>query len=328
MTHSFAQFRTSSRKWLPLLMWGGVAVLVGVGLAGAVDGAEVWGALQSANGSWLVAAACTLVATQLLKAVRWRTLLYQAGIFPGWAELIKVQLIGQGLNTFLPIRIGEVARVQWLYRYDRAVVLSSVAIEKSADLLCFGVMGVALVIGATLPPFLNDRFMGFALTTAVAIAMVTGILLIGSESRLTRLVHRFTLLRPMFAPYIRFRNGWRQVTRPRDGLVLVLLSGAVWGMAILTNLCLLAAFDMPPTWVIGTVLLVVLQIGITVVTLPATIGIFEYLCVITLGWFGIPESVAFSIGIVLHLLVLIPSVVGIWFARPTTLNDSRRQQEQ
>jgi uncharacterized protein (TIRG00374 family) len=317
MTHSFAQFRTSSRKWLPLLMWGGVAVLVGVSLAGAVDGAEVWGALQSANSLWLVAAAFTLLVTQLLKAVRWHTLLRQAGIFPGWSELIKVQLVGQGLNTFLPIRIGEVARVQWLYRYDRAVVLSSIAIEKSADLLSFGMMGVALVIGATLPPFLNDRFIGFALTTVLTIVTVIGLLFIGSEARLTRLVHRLPVLRPLLAPYLRFRNGWRQVTRPRDALVLVLLSGAIWGMAILTNLCLLAAFDMSPAWVIGTVLLVVLQIGITVVALPATIGIFEYLCVITLGWFGIPESVAFSIGIVLHLLVLIPGVVGVWFARPT-----------
>ena len=64
--------------------------------------------------------------------------------------------------------------------------------------------------------------------------------------------------------------------------------------------------------------MIVLQIGITIVTVPATIGIFEYLCVLTLGWFGVPAPLALSVGLVLHLLVLIPGAAGVWFARPAS----------
>jgi uncharacterized protein (TIRG00374 family) len=133
---------------------------------------------------------------------------------------------------------------------------------------------------------------------------------------LSRLGERFQKLRRLISGYRRFREGWRRVARVKDVVALATLSAAIWGMAVATNVCLLVAFGASPSWVAGAVLLVVLQVGISVVALPATVGIFEYLCVLTLGWFGVPEALAFSIGIVLHLLVLVPSVAGIWFSRP------------
>lgn len=321
MTDSFDYFKGFRRKRLLLLLWCGVAILAIFVLTQTIHYADVWQALQASHGGWLVLAFVTIVGTQFLKIVRWRELLQAQGIYPTWGELLKVQLIGQGLNTFLPLRVGEIARVQWLQHYDRAIVLSSITIEKSADLLCFGVMGIALVLGATLPPFLQGRFMDFAITTILAITTVIGLLWMASETRLTQLTSQITWLHPFIAPYTRFRWGWRQIARPRDTFLLLGVSGAIWAMAILTNLCLFAAFSVSPIWVSGIVLLVILQIGITIATVPATIGIFEYLCILTLGWFEVPSSVAFSIAITLHLLVLIPSVLGIWFARPTSVKD-------
>lgn len=316
MVVSTARLRALSRKWAPLLLWLVVAVLAMVGLGQAINWSEVQAAFQKADVGWLVVAGGTIGATQFLKAVRWRFLLQAHGIRPPLVELVRVQLIGQGLNTFLPLRIGEVARIQWLQRYDRVLVLSTITIEKSADLLCFGAMGIALAVGTTLPDWLTDRFRTFAITTMVMMGMLLLLLAVSREGWLTPLLDKVPFFRPFLTPYLRFREGWRQVTRPRDGLVLMGLSGAIWLMAIATNLAMLAAFTLPADWIAGTALLVILQIGITVVTLPATLGIFEYLCVVTLGWFGVSYSVAFGIGIALHLLVLIPSVAGILFALP------------
>lgn len=312
-----ARLRAFSRhKWLPLLAWGGIALAALFGLTQTINWQEVRSALQSANSGWIVAAFVTLGITQLLKTVRWQMLLKSHDIAPPWGELLKIQLMGQGLNTFLPVRIGELARVQSLKNYDRALVLSTITIEKSADLLCFGAMAVFLTLVTTLPVWLTDQFRLFALTTTLAIMGVAGVLVLSREGWLTQSLSNITWLHPLVGHYLRFRAGWRQMTRPLDVLLLVGWSGLIWGTAIFTNICLLAAFGVPISWVSATVLLVVLQIGITVVALPATIGIFEYLCVLILGWFAVPEPIAFSIGVVLHFLVLIPSVAGIWVARP------------
>lgn len=312
-----AHLRAFSRhKWLPSLVWGGIALAALFGLTQTIAWAEVRTALQTATIGWIVAAFITLGITQLLKAIRWQMLLKAHDIAPSWGELLKVQLMGQGLNTFLPVRIGELARVHSLKNYDRALVLSTITIEKSADLLCFGAMAVFLTLVTTLPVWLTDQFRLFAITTTLAITGAVMVLAVSRETWLTRSLGKVAWLHPVLVRYLRFRAGWRQMTRPLDVLLLVGWSGAIWGTAIFTNICLLAAFGVPVSWVSATVLLVVLQIGITVVALPATIGIFEYLCVLTLGWFAVPEPVAFSIGVVLHFLVLIPSAAGIWVVRP------------
>lgn len=312
-----ARLRAMSRhKWLPLLVWGGIALAALFGLTQTIAWTEVRTALQTADIGWIVAAFATLGITQLLKTVRWQMLLKSHHITPSWGELLKVQLMGQGLNTFLPVRIGELARVQWLKSYDRALVLSTITIEKSADLLCFGAMAVFLTLVTTLPVWLTDQFRLFAMTTILAMTGVVVVLALSRETWLTQSLGKVTWLHSVVVRYLRFRAGWRQITRPLDALLLVGLSGLIWGTAIFTNICLLAAFGVSISWVSATVLLVVLQIGITVVALPATIGIFEYLCVLILGWFAVPEPIAFSIGVVLHFLVLIPSAAGIWVARP------------
>jgi hypothetical protein len=49
-------------------------------------------------------------------------------------------------------------------------------------------------------------------------------------------------------------------------------------------------------------------------SVPGRIGIFEYLCVLALGVFNIPESTAFSYGILLHVVALLPqTVIGLVF---------------
>ncbi len=316
MVVSTARLRALSRKWLPLLVWAIVAVAVFFGLRQTIVWAEVRKALFSADVRWLLFACFTIALTQWLKAIRWRVLLQVHDIYPSLSELLKNQLTGQGLNTFLPVRLGEVARIQSLKRYDRTLIFSSITIEKSADLACFVVMALALTLVTNLPEWLTGQFRLFAVTTTIGIMILGVVLIISRDTWLTHMLGPGTVLRPVLNHYKRFRTGWQVIARPRDAITLIVLSASIWSTAIVTNVCLLAAFALPLSWVSATALLVVLQIGITVVTLPATIGIFEYLCVMTLAWFGVPQSVAFSLGVVLHLLVLVPSVAGIVFARP------------
>jgi hypothetical protein len=53
----------------------------------------------------------------------------------------------------------------------------------------------------------------------------------------------------------------------------------------------------------------VLQAGISMPSVPGRIGLFEYLCVLTLSLFGVSQEEALSYGIVLHALVFLPTIL-------------------
>ena len=103
-------------------------------------------------------------------------------------------------------------------------------------------------------------------------------------------------------------------SRPSELVKIVLLSVLIWGTAILNNYLLLLAFqiDLPVT--AAVLLLVGLQIGISLPSLPGTIGVFEYVCVLVLAVFAVERTAALSYGILLHAIVMLPATLaGIAF---------------
>jgi len=57
-------------------------------------------------------------------------------------------------------------------------------------------------------------------------------------------------------------------------------------------------------------LMIALQVGISLPSMPASIGIFEYICILTLGFFGIEESIGLSFGVLLHVIAFLPIIIG------------------
>jgi hypothetical protein len=60
----------------------------------------------------------------------------------------------------------------------------------------------------------------------------------------------------------------------------------------------------------SVLVLVTLQAGIAIPSVPGRIGVFEYICVVTLVFLGVDETLAFSFGVVLHALVMLPVVLS------------------
>ena len=56
-------------------------------------------------------------------------------------------------------------------------------------------------------------------------------------------------------------------------------------------------------------LLAALMVGGTV-PVPGRLGLFEGICVLSLGLFGVPRDPALAVGLVLHLVVMSPPLVG------------------
>lgn len=125
-----------------------------------------------------------------------------------------------------------------------------------------------------------------------------------------------TLAGPWVARLGRMAASLEGLRQRQDALRLLGWSGVVWGSALLTNVCVLQALRIEVPLLCSLFLLVVLQLGISLSTVPGTLGIFEYLCVVSLALFGVEDSLALSFGLVLHSLVLLPPMVGLlcfWF---------------
>lgn len=166
-----------------------------------------------------------------------------------------------------------------------------------------------------LPTWLSER--GYWLSLAVG-AMGVGLVLAfrGWHPLLTRLERwavraHPTLAAPWLARAGRLVASLEVLRQRKDALRLLGWSVVVWGSALLTNLAILQALGIESTFLCALFLLVVLQLGISLSTVPGTVGVFEYLCVVSLALFGVEESLALSFGLVLHTLVLLPSVLGL-----------------
>ncbi len=73
-------------------------------------------------------------------------------------------------------------------------------------------------------------------------------------------------------------------------------------LSVSTAYLVFLALDMPPSWVQGLLLWVVLQAGAAVPSTPGKIGVFQVLCRWTLGLFGVSAALGLAYGILLYLV--------------------------
>ncbi|HEY1013510.1 MAG TPA: lysylphosphatidylglycerol synthase domain-containing protein, partial [Herpetosiphonaceae bacterium] len=103
---------------------------------------------------------------------------------------------------------------------------------------------------------------------------------------------------------------FRTLRDPASRLAALGWSALIWLTAALNNLLVLLALRIEAPALAALVLLVVLQAGVTLPSLPATIGVFEGLCVAALALFQVPQAAALGYGVLLHLVVLLPPVLA------------------
>ncbi|MCX6028449.1 MAG: lysylphosphatidylglycerol synthase transmembrane domain-containing protein [Chloroflexi bacterium] len=232
-------------------------------------------------------------------------------------QLSGLIVVGQAVNFYVPTRLGELVRAYLTGEetgVSKAYALGTIAAEKLIDLVMLAALTVALLPFLALPPGVAGRAGPLVL---LALALCTGaVALLGARRTVVRLVEvALRWLPPAWA------ERWRsRIIAGLDGLAALgnrRAAAAVWGwtfvfwlVAATTNYLLLLAFDLPPSPLIALFLLAVLQGGIAVPSTPGKIGVFHYLCQLSLSIFGVPATIGFSYGLVLHVLVI--GGVSLW----------------
>jgi len=299
-------------------------------LARELDWAQVNGALRTADYTWVAVGVLAIVGTFFARVWRWQALLWRADL--RFWPAITALLVGQVANMILPMRGGDLVRAMWVrperntkQDTERGVeqsvtrpagaseALGSVALEKVWDLLALLLCGLLLLALAPLPEWFSNS------TLSTAGILLVGGLLLWAGLRWQEVLFRWTAL-----VLARFPAGWDKALLPRlqqlaqglNSLQSAQASGRVfmwtvvtWVLGAVSNWAVMRAFGVNSP-VAAVFLLAALMVGNAVVATPVRLGVFEGLCVVSLGLFDVPYDVALAIGLVLHLVVMGPPLIA------------------
>lgn len=285
---------------------------------------DVGDALSRADVRFIAFALASVTVNTLVKAARWKVLMKPRGYQVSFFQALKSLLVGHTLNMLYPGRIGDLNRAYVVGGLGpgRVFVLGTVVVEKILDMLSYAFLFLFLLLLIPLPTWVNDSAYTFA---SIAIIVSLAVLIITYQREVvTKIVERVTSRFPKrIKTYTnnRFRSGIASLdvlqSNP-DLLKLGILSAVVWGTAVLNNQLTLLALDIHLPLTASILILVALQVGITIPSVPGRFGVFQYICVLALGVYEIDQATAFSYGILLHaIVILLPALVGLLiFAMP------------
>jgi hypothetical protein len=195
----------------------------------------------------------------------------------------------------------------------RTFTLGTVIVEKLVDALFYALLLLVAILFIQLPEWMG----GSAVTMIVVTVIAAGTLVVlaanpGPASRIAdRIIKYFpSPLRSATEGRVNSLLASLDILRARRGVIkLALWTAAIWTTALLINQLTFLAMELDLPWQAGLLLLLVLQAGISMPSVPGRIGLFEYLCVLTLRLFGVSQEQALSYGIVLHALVFLPTIL-------------------
>jgi uncharacterized protein (TIRG00374 family) len=301
-----------------------------------VDPSTLTAALARTDLSLIILALVTVAATMGAKARRWGLLFYPSHRELRLDRLLSALLIGQMMNALLPARLGELARAYLIgetEEQDKLFALGTIVVEKLLDGLMLLLLLALLFLLMPLPDWL--RIPG-AMTGLVLAGLLVAILLFtGQRERILGAINRFCQLVPVLERFgLRERLGVLADSlsslRARDvNTRLLAWSAGIWLLAALTNyLTLLALRIEAPLLVASIFVLVVMHLGLVVPSSPARIGVFHYLCTLSLSVFGVEASSALAYAFVLHFIVVLPIIfAGLFFLWRENLNLYRLARE-
>jgi hypothetical protein len=270
--------------------------------------------------SWVSLSLVLMVGHHLVKVIRWQVLLERHAKGIGFRPLFASLMISQMINLVVPARAGDITRIQQIGTMGpgRSFVLITLLLEKVFDMVAYGVLFMALLISITLPQWIQNTGILFLMLSGFLFASLVFIFRYRAKifQWIQRITHKFPLrYRDIFIT--KYQTMVSALTLVENGKVISMAlfwTAVTWSVSILTNYCLLLAMDLTLSWTAPLFILVGLQAGISIPSVPMKIGIFEYVCVLVLGFYGIDQATGVSYGILLHLIVMVPILgTGLYY---------------
>ncbi len=273
-------------------------------------------ALARVNYAWVAVAVLMMVVQSWLRAVRWVQLFYPLQRGLRVRNFLGITLVTQMLNILAPWRLGDLARIYLageIEKRSKVQTLATLGTEKVFDTLMLVLLLFGIPLFVTLPAEVEARRAGLIVLLVALFGLAVG--LIFSRDWLLRLLRRIPV------PWIRrYVDGHAEVAlasldvfrRWDVHLGLQALSLAIWLIGVLVNQLTFLALDLQLPPIAPFLLLAVLQVGGYVPSAPGKLGLFQYLCIVTLELFAVDKSIGLAYGILLYLIAYgTPITLGI-----------------
>ena len=188
----------------------GVSLVVGILLLVAliwwtgID--EIGAAIGSASPFWLAATAAVILPAYILRAIRWKLLLFPVKKTVRVSNTFWSTAVGFMVNTLIPIRLGEFVRAYVLGEKEGtgfASSLSSIVVERTLDMIGLLTIGIATMLLVSAQTDLPSLAVNIFIAVAAFIAVVLAVIIIGikKEDLIIRILTRTTSKIPLIKKY-------------------------------------------------------------------------------------------------------------------------------
>jgi len=303
-------------RWIKVALGCAIGALSLYLAARDLDLARSRAALANIEIGYVLAGLGSVALNTWAKAARWQVLLGPASRGITLRSLLASLLIGQMLNFLLPLRAGDLSRAVTIggRGAGRSYTLGTVVVEKVIDLFSYALLFAAVLALIPMP----DWFQKSA-WTSIAIGLLAG----GAIAALAFRPQAFLSVADRLLNHLPERWGAPVRARLHDGLSslgslrrrseqlkLAVWTGIVWTTAVATNHIVMLAFGVELPLLASIALALALVVAISLPAMPGRVGIHEYTCVVVLGLFGIDQTLAFSYGVILHVVIMLPVILA------------------
>jgi hypothetical protein len=318
------------KRWY---LWVGIgisALFLFLALRGLQLG-QVWRTIQGANLLWLIPAVAVYFIDVIFRSLRWQILLGPV-VHLDFGKVFPMITIGYLGNNIFPARAGELLRAILLkHRYQTPVstTLATIIVERIFDgvvMLGFIFFNLGALSGLTSASGFIGSIQSLAFWGALAFlgALIVFFLAALIPSRVEEFFLRvINALLPLkwrssaLNIMQRFMGGLGSLRSPRQLLLVLLTSLAVWLLETLTYWFVMQAFPFSVNLFALMLMNGIVNLTTTLPSAPGYIGVFDAPGIALLSAFGIAPVSAAGYTLLLHATLWLPITLvgGYFFAR-------------
>jgi glycosyltransferase 2 family protein len=281
-----------------------------------VELSELADSLAESNYWYLLPAFALLAFGFFIRILRWRYM-FSPHTRPGLWPTTETLILGQFLNSVLPFRAGDAARIVALRSFggpSRVETAGTVILER-----VFDVLALLLLLFVTVPWLPEVTWIRAAgslaiiLTLAVAAAIV--VLRVYGERAMRVILAPFARL--PFLSSVRVEAAVRNLTQgvivlrsTRLGLLAFALTVVSWIVLGMSFWLLTLGFGFGLSPMAGLLIVIATGLSHLLPSAPAGVGVFEAAVIVALAAYDVPRAPALSYALVAHALNVLPFVLA------------------
>ena len=300
-------FKNQYSRWTVQLIFTVTVILI---FASRIDLKDSLAYVATINIRWALIASFLFVISKIVHGFRWWMFVrQQERVTPGY--LIGVFLISNSANALLPLRAGDLLRVELPSRrfgIPRGTLASGVFVLESAlDALIFAIFLLVTILTAGLPAEIRNLSVGlvfFGLT-------IFGVVLIlsrASEAARAEDIRTLEWLPTNLKKRLRaiqysVLDGLRPLRDNKNASLIVLVALCAWAVEALVYWCIAYAFGLSLSISETLILMMAANIIVSIPLTPWDIGPYEIAVTAVFVVIGLEETEAAGLAIGSHLLI-------------------------